>query len=176
MSEMLTLGANLQVDRQGLTARTEIDISRVPLTSRKELLQYHEKVQQALEAVTIPWPNRELRPQDTWRMMRPLPIDRPGRFDSGAMDMTYTYLGTRMRDGRQEALVGMSGQVKARAGLDTGVAGWAEGTAVLDLTAGTVSQVDAKVFLDINTVYRERPGRANGILEVKFQRDVKGLR
>jgi S1-C subfamily serine protease len=173
VSDILNLGANMTVDRQGLAVRTEIDISRVPALSRKDLIDMHERVHQALEVVTIPWPNREIQPQTSWKMIRSLPIDRPGRHENGSLDMTYTYQGSRVRDGRAEAVVGISGHVRGRAGREVTVAGRAEGTAVFDLVAGTVSQVDAKVFIDTNG---DSGMKANGVLEVKLLRDVKGTR
>jgi hypothetical protein len=84
-----------------------------------------------------------------WRILQ---ID-VGKFSEEArVKMTYTYLGVCKRNGRDEAVVRLEGQVKGPDGADDRSAGVWEGTANVSLSTGTVVLANAKVSFDVTGI------------------------
>lgn len=167
-----SLASVLQVDAQGKLVRHAIDLNRVPVPTRADVAPMHDQIVMSLETVAVPIPNRMTEPLQTWKATRPLPIDTVGRYEIGSADVTYTFLGTRTRDGRQEAVIGLAGAVKGQRGREGQIGGRLEGTAIFDLGVGQVAQVDARVVLDMDTQLNGRAAKSSGIMEVKLQRTV----
>jgi S1-C subfamily serine protease len=174
LTEVRRLAADLVVDRQGSLTRGNADVSQISRQNQQEVRELHGEIQQALEAFLVPMPNQTTQPLVPWRTTRTLPINVLGRTEPGTADMSYTYLGSRVRDGRQEALIGLTGQIRGnRPGRESAIAGRVEGTAVFDLAAGQVSLVDARISLDMTVDIARRPTKALGTLDVKLQRTLR---
>lgn len=104
----------------------------------------------SLDALSVPLPGREVRPLETWKSSRPLPIDKGSRFEYGVLDLTFTYLGTRNRNGKDEAVISIDGTVRGAPGKDAQMGGKATGLALVDLATGQVSQTETRVTLEVD--------------------------
>ena len=168
---MLKVSANVEVDGQGKITRQTADdnVTAVPASFREAMRETHQRVVFSLKALAVPLPNRLMQPKETWTQNKlELPLFTGLYFAPSSLDMTYTYLGTRMRDGRPEAVIGLSGKIKGPWNHPEGISGRLEGTAVLDLNAGQISQVDVQV----NYSMEREEDRFNGGFDVQFRRAV----
>jgi hypothetical protein len=127
-----------------------------------------------LETLAVPLPGNKVNPGESWNAQRTLPLDTSGKYDAGVMDMKYTYLGLRSRDGRDEAVISLSGVVRARQGVRQYVSGKTHGTAVVDVATGLVTQAVATVDVDIDLTLSGQLSKADGALEIKLQRNLSG--
>jgi S1-C subfamily serine protease len=165
------LAVLLHLDGQGnLVGAPQLDFGQVPPASHKELEEMSAQIQHGLDLLAVPLPNRQVSPGEAWKAWRVLPIDTPGSFEKGGVLMTYTYLGSRMRDGRDEAVVQLTGAVRPREGQQVQVGGRARGAAVIDLAAGRVREASVSVLVDLDTQMDDRPVQASGTLDVSVQR------
>ena len=115
----------------------------------------HQDVLHTLEALTIPLPNEKMEVGKSWVEWRVLQLEIGRISESARVRMQYTYLGVCRRNGREEAVVRLEGQVKGKEGQDDRSAGVWEGTANVDLATGTVVLAKAKVTFDVLGVTRE---------------------
>ena len=160
-----------RIDRQGNVVQNRLDLTKAPAASRDALTNVGDQAQQALQALAIPLPGK-VEPGQTWAADRALPIDVAGRYDNGVMEMKYTYLGLRTRNGRDEAVIALAGAVRARAGIKQYISGRTNGTAVVDVATGIVVNAIASVDVDLDLSVNNQPTRADGTLELKVQRNV----
>jgi predicted Zn finger-like uncharacterized protein len=115
----------------------------------EKLLYFHEPTRHGLEALAVPLPNQDgVAPGFTWSAKRSLPIDTPMSYESGQLEMTYTYLGQRVRNGKAEAVIQLEGVVQPKDGKEN-LSGKVTGTALVDLTTGVVTQAETRAVLDI---------------------------
>ncbi len=124
--------------------------------------QFHEPLGQALETMATPLPNKRVVAKERWRWVLALPIPTPRRHQLGRINMLYTYLGSRTRNGRPEAVISIEGTVQGAPGKEKQFGGTATGTALVDLTTGLVSMAEVKVSLDMEISVRELGGPAPG--------------
>jgi hypothetical protein len=122
-------------------------------------------------------------PQERWKAQRPLPIPTPRRQELGRIDMLYTYLGSRTRNGRTEAVLAVEGTVRGVPGQEMQFNGKASGTVLVDLTTGLVSTAEVTVSLDMEARVRDLGGpppgdgvpesvRVRSTLVVRQERDL----
>jgi predicted Zn finger-like uncharacterized protein len=166
----------LQVDASGKLAQNDVVFQGVPAEIAAALQTIHAPTQAGLEAMTIPMPNKEVRPGDQWKGQTSLPIDQPGRFEKGEMDLTYTYLGRRRVSGREEAVVQLDGKVRQGHGSsEVDLGGNASGTALIDLQTGRVTSARTTVTVELEADVAE-PGekpeklKLLATLEVRLER------
>jgi hypothetical protein len=122
----------------------------VPRDLADDLRSFHEPIKHALDTMAIPLPNKTVTYRERWKAKRALPIPLKNRDASAQISMTYTYLGQRRRDGRDEAVIAVEGDVEGGKGKDLQVGGKATGTVLVDLGSGQVSQADIRVVLDMD--------------------------
>jgi S1-C subfamily serine protease len=120
--------------------------------------QFHEPNGAALEALSVPMPFKKAgettAPGETWKSERSLPIDSPGKYENGKVNMTYTFLGVRKRDGRDEAVISMDGVVSGGS-AETAIGGRASGLALLDLSSGIITTAKTNVVVDMEATLSE---------------------
>jgi S1-C subfamily serine protease len=114
---------------------------------------FHEPIKHSLEALSVPLPNREMKALEKWTSVRPLPIPSAGRFTKGQVNITYTYLGVRVRNGKNEAVIDIDGVVTGK-DKSRQYEGHAEGLALVDLASGQVSltSTTVKLGVDMNVI------------------------
>jgi len=159
----------VQLDRLGNITRQVVDprplaqLSQIDPRQVKSIKEFHEMVQQGLEALAVSLPaSGSAKPLDSWKAERYLPIDTPGRAESGKLDMSFTYLGTRKRDGREEAVLGMEGLVH---GKNDAVSGRANGQILVDLSNGQPLLAETTVKLQLKALL-SKPGEPEQELRV----------
>jgi S1-C subfamily serine protease len=171
--DISTLAADLSIDKQGNLVGNQVDTKRVSQNSLTDLALIHEHVQQALEVSAVPLPNKLVAPGESWKAERSLPHPLAGQSDAGVLDLTYTYVGVRKRNGREEAVLALDGKVRNLKPEGARVEGRAHGTAVVDLAGGQVHQADLALILDLDLA--QSAGltiRADGTLDVRLERTL----
>jgi hypothetical protein len=94
--------------------------------------------------------------------------------------MSYTYVGSRTRNNHEEAVVTLRGKVPGGRPNDAKSGASAEGSAVIDLTSGLISEADVLLSFDAEiSALAMQPGggrfvphpiKANGTLRVRLRR------
>jgi S1-C subfamily serine protease len=166
------MAARLAVASNGDILRQIPDARAVPPRAREDVLDLHDQVQASLKAITVILPGREVKAGESWTAVRPLVLFTEGKGELGAMVVTYTYLGSRTRNGREEALIRISGAVRGRKGRELTVGGKADGFALLDLASGQISLAKVVVNIDLDLKFGKRSAQANGTLQVVLHRGV----
>ncbi len=174
-----SVSAVVQVDAQGtitgyqLKPPTDRNAALQAISLKERLKDLHEPVQLSLESMSVPLPGKLVQPGESWKGKRGLPIDTPdNKFEAGEMDMTYTYLGSRKNNGKDEAVIEMKGTVKGAPGKVEKLGGNASGIAVVDLATGLVIKGKANFQVDVSTKYKDIPVIAFGILEAEIERGL----
>jgi hypothetical protein len=87
-------------------------------------------------------------------------------------DVTYTYLGTRMRGGVKEAVIRLEGKIVTAPGTsaESGARGELKGHAYIDLDTGTVLEAEVEKELEIDTSAGGVKKRISGINTYKLSR------
>ncbi len=99
------------VTRDGRYQSPKLIFSRIPEDARPPLRRFNEQVIQSLEAMALALPNRQMSPGETW-MLDSFYTVRVGRMtDNALFRMTCRYVGTRIRHGREEAVIELTGRV-----------------------------------------------------------------
>jgi hypothetical protein len=101
-----------------------------------------ENVLQALEEASIPLPNNTVQPGYKWSHSSGLTIGVVGQKKASRVvdKVTFTYVGSRIREGREEAVVEVEGKVTGGAGQEAKVSGFSRGYCYIDLATGTVTR------------------------------------
>jgi predicted Zn finger-like uncharacterized protein len=156
--------ALVQTDGNGNITQNVLDpaLLQAAFNQAEALKQFHEPLGQALETMATPLPNKRVVAKERWRWVLALPVPTPRRHQLGRINMLYTYLGTRTRNGRPEAVISIEGTVQGAPGKEKQFGGNATGTALVDLTTGLVSSAEVKVNLDMELSVRELGGPAPG--------------
>src|SRR5262245_65932945 len=91
-----------KIDRNNKVIQNQVQVNNLPITLRSRMIELHDEVRQSLEAVALPMPpNPSVQPMTTWTTDRLLPIPLTRGTQRATMQPTYTFLGTRTRNGRQ---------------------------------------------------------------------------
>jgi S1-C subfamily serine protease len=172
VNDMTRMAAVLVVSRKGEIVRDQADASRVPPRSREDVLDMHQQIQKSLQAVSVILPDKEVQAGEKWTALQPLVMFTGSKASLGVMAVTYTYLGRRTRNGRDEALIEINGVVRGRKGRELSVGGKATGFALLDLASGQISGARISVGIDLDLTLGKQSAKANGTLVVRLQRGV----
>ncbi len=98
----------------------------------------------AYQLVSMPLPNREIQPQETWPAKMRMLMGRAQRKDVLDLVLTCTYEGTRTQGNRKEAVISLLGEVnvvKTQRPLMRKPTDRVTGTAVFDLDQGHISKL-----------------------------------
>jgi predicted Zn finger-like uncharacterized protein len=140
----------------------------------EELKDFHDVIQEGLESLSgsLP-PGGTVDPLKSWTDERRLPIDTPGKSELGKLNVTFTYLGVRNRDGRDEGVINMHGLVR---GNNEGIGGKADGVILVDLTSGQTLMATSTVVLQLKAVIevegKRRPVRLIATMKSTLQRKL----
>lgn len=163
------LSANLMLDGRGNLIKNDVDLSRVPPTSRNDLDDLHSQIKDSLDALVVPVPNKVVQVGERWKAVRPMMVFTGERGEPAAMELTYTYEGLRTRDNRKEAVIGINGQARGRLGDELRVQGSVTGMAYFDTAGGQVALAEVKALVEINLGGKNK---ASGTLSSKMERTV----
>jgi predicted Zn finger-like uncharacterized protein len=141
------------ITRQALDPRALMMLRRTNPRQVELLKDFHEMIQQGLESLSAALPaSGTAKPLESWRAERNLPIDTPGKSETGKLDVTFTYLGQRTRNGRDEAVIQMNGVVR---GKNNTVTGKSTGRVLVDLSTGQTLLAETTVQLQLDVVLSE---------------------
>jgi predicted Zn finger-like uncharacterized protein len=169
----------IQLDRLGNITHQSTDnrsLRQLAQANRQQaeaMMGFHEMIQQGLEALSVSLPSEgTANPMKGWQAERQLPIDTPGKTETGKLDVTFTYQGVRKRDGRDEAVISMDGLVR---GKDNSVGGKAHGRFLVDLSNGQTILAETTVKLQLKAILsspdeQPRELRVIAIMNFRMQR------
>ena len=163
-----------QVDNRGVVVRSRTDMLRVPRSSREELETFCTQITESLEAVSVPLPDSPmLQPNQTWTSTRRFTVDTMLKPLPALIDMTYRYAGVRTQDGRQLAVIILSGRVRpARAVSFVKLAGSVRGSVNVDVATGKVVRGQAYIDARIDIRLDRHVLNTSGTIDVKVTRKV----
>jgi hypothetical protein len=123
-----------------------------------------------------PGGEKPVKPGDTWSESGEFSRSSgsKGEVHTSTNRFTYTYEGLRRTNGREEAVIRVKVELRARG--DESLSGDGDGEAIFDLKAGQVSTVKLKVDLktDTSLFVVDGDSRATGTIKLELQRDVSG--
>jgi hypothetical protein len=144
LDQLKSAAIDLQTDARGNVVRATADLNKVPAgDARKSMDKYLEHIRLGLETLAVPVPEGDGRaePGQRWQATRPLPI---GPFDTiyaARFDMIYAFRGVRAENGREVAVLALSGILKPRRVKDREISATATGEAIVDLATGQTVRV-----------------------------------
>ena len=117
------------------------------------MAKYLEHIRLGLETLAVPLPDGgRAEPGQRWQAARPLAI---GPFDTiypARFDMAYAFRGVRAEEGREVAVLALSGILKPHRVKDREMSATASGEAIIDLATGQA----VRVWCTLEVVHRVR--------------------
>jgi hypothetical protein len=99
----------MTVTKEGVLKTPQTDYSGVPLGGLFFTKSFNDQLMQSLTAMSIRFPNRQVKYLDTWDQPTNLFIETRSRYEPALFDMKFKYLGVRDHGGRLEAVVELDG-------------------------------------------------------------------
>jgi S1-C subfamily serine protease len=188
LAALRQLAIVLQFDAKGNLTRNDLDPATVqqvlgagpgPLLQErmKQINKIHEPIKSALSRLIVPLPGREVQPKESWTTQRQVLIEGLRDDLPAQLEMTYTYLGQRNRNGRAEAVLDVAGVLRGLPGKEGPLGGKATGIATVDLTTGQVSACEVRVRTETEQMFPIRGGgfKALRVISVQASRLERGL-
>jgi predicted Zn finger-like uncharacterized protein len=166
--------ATITMDEKGNPLGRDIDLGQVPAQERTKVSSVHGTIQQMLEGLMIPLPNQSISPGHIWQAERIFAFYRFDHYaQDGALDMTYTYLGARQRNGQEEAVISLKGRPASGKAHEGKPGASMDGLAVVDLATGQASRIDARFTFDSEMPrFPIETMKFSGTLTVRLQRST----
>lgn len=112
MESVKNLGAEVTVTRTGKFVAPKPDFADVPQKARGTLGAFNSQVIESLEILSLVLPNKEMQPGETWSFETAYTIQfLRDKTENALFRTTCKYIGTRVRNGREEAVVELNGSV-----------------------------------------------------------------
>jgi serine/threonine protein kinase len=155
------------------------DLQKLPKEAQTPVVKLYAQTLRLLDTLAVPLPpggNVSYGYGNSWQAHRPLVISNGSSHETGDLEMTYTYQGTRKREGRDEAVITIEGGLRGVGALKDKMGGHLIGSAVLDLASGQAIQVDVVVHMDMTArspLNTKAEVRSTGSLTLKLQRELE---
>jgi hypothetical protein len=153
-------------DRDGNVSLGQPNLTAIAQQNQKLVEMVTMQVAHSLNFGTIPFPNGPVTVGQTWQGQRQLPLFAGENRFLLTVDLTYTYKGIRVVNGREMAEVSMSGKLAN----GTSVSGNAVGKALVDVAAGRVAKVHLVVVSTLGAKILNETVQARSHLIVKYTR------
>jgi len=101
----------MTINKEGVLKGPQTDYSRVPLGGLLFTKTFNDQLMQSLVAMSVPFPNKQVKYLDTWDYPTNLFIETRNRFEASLFNMKLKYLGVRDRGGRLEAVIEIQGSL-----------------------------------------------------------------
>lgn len=159
---------DLVADNTGRLTSKRSNLAAVPAPSRAVLETVADQIQALLDGASVPLTNTgELQPGQSWQIQRLMPFDVPVSPQNMAMmNVTYTYRGRRLYEGRNVAVFSLQGTFIPQPG-SSNVTGQMTGNAMLDLETGVVLRATANTDATAMVTVRSRTSRLGVVYQVK---------
>ncbi len=164
------MSAQVSMDAQGNQVETSSQITNAPRAVRSNLLEINNQVMQSLGVLSVPLPAGKLEPDKTWQAQRAFLVGSLGMYVPAVANMEYKYLGTRVRDGKTEAVIRLTGTVRGRTGRGLNLGGTVKGTSVIATDTGEVVDARANFKVDMDLKIEDETVKAGGNLDVVLKR------
>lgn len=164
IKDLSQLAFTLTVDSQGNLTQKNIQLNRVAVESMQPIRNLSEKVLVALDANSVTLPGSNVNAGQTWKVNRTIPVETLGSKMSTQIEMTYTYRGVRVRNGRDEAVMAMTGA--ARGPINAKV----HGAAAYDLAFGQIVQATTVLELNFRVRFADDLLHVDGTTELALER------
>jgi predicted Zn finger-like uncharacterized protein len=143
------------ITKQAVDARPLLQLRQTNPKQAQLMMSFHKTIQQGMEGLSVSLPaSGQVNPLESWKAERPLPIATPSKTETGKLDVTFTYQGTRKRDGREEAVITLDGLMR---GKDNSVGGRASGQILVDVASGQTILAEASVKFQLRAMLN-KPG------------------
>jgi hypothetical protein len=154
--QLSRVSTDQEVDAKGELVNNLLNLEDVPPLERRDVQHLHQEMEESLEMLRVPVPNRVVQVGEQWKSTRGVTVLVDDLRELAEMDMIYTYEGWRKRNGRQEAVIAVSGLARGQAGDELKVSGKIAGTAYFDVESGQVAlaEVAAKVEMALGETAR----------------------
>ncbi len=117
----------------------------------EKLLMMYLRVASVFEQTCLYMPNRLVAFRETWPAKVPMIVGKSGGNKQVMdVDLVCTYLGSRLKAGGSEAVIGLSGSVRGRQKSDKEGLGSVTGRVVLDLDSGFISDLSMRLRTEID--------------------------
>jgi len=165
------------VSKKGQIRMPKMGMKNVPVLIRPFVERFNLQTLQSLESLSLALPDREVQPGETWQHDQNFTVTLDPRLsENGLFHMTYRYMGSRVREGREEAVIEFTGKIVRGEGIEPPplppsvnpeakdkkgdkptilkvreLHGQARGAALLDLATGqvTLARIVAEMEFDI---------------------------
>jgi hypothetical protein len=121
----------------------------LPPEHQADVSLLYQVVSQTWEKTTLPFPNREMKPGETWPARVPMIAQVQGKVQVKDLYLTCVYEGRRDVAGRPKGHVRLSGVVRGR-GAERAM-GKVNGQAVIDAEGGYLERVRLSILTDLDT-------------------------
>jgi predicted Zn finger-like uncharacterized protein len=169
------LDLRMLINERGDIEKGIASAKSAPSEIRAEVESIGEDILDWLQAASIPLSNRQMNHGEPWTHKRPFAVLTPFLdLHFKEIEMTYTYLGVRTRNNREEALVDLSGKLRNKhSGPRFGCR--LDGRALVDLETGLVTMARTTTTMDLDLSFGPGGGiPARGTMEVNFERSLPG--
>jgi predicted Zn finger-like uncharacterized protein len=184
------LAARRLLDERGAAKPDAVDsvlLQQASPAGQRVMIAFGDQMIRSVHGLDVALPGAEVQPGATWTAHRPLPIDpawptvtglpsaiwEPIRGD--ALEVTFTYAGTRTVNGAEQAVLSLHGRVAPAAeGVPSagGSGGRLSGTAVVDLATGQVVEEEVTTRANLELVLPLRTAiQAQGTVLTRLRRE-----
>ena len=164
------LSAQVTMDSQGNQVDAKSQMTNAPRALREPLVDINTQVMQSLGILSCPLPVGQIEPDKTWKAQRNLMVGSLGMYVPAVAEMEYKYLGTRVREGKTEAVIRLSGTVRGREGKGLNLGGTVKGTTVIAADTGEIVDSRANFKVDMDLMVENETVKAGGNLDVVLKR------
>jgi hypothetical protein len=165
VKEASLVSALLREKADGGLDEVTADLRKVPRSSKAQWTDIADQIVASLELVALPLPGEELEAGKTWKSSRLLTFVSPLVSVPVSSDITYEYVGTRVRNKREEAVILFTGVVRGRVGKGVNVGGKLRGEAWIDAKTGQVVRSQNTVDIDLDAAKGKQRLKLSGTLE-----------
>jgi S1-C subfamily serine protease len=122
----------------------------LPPQDRETLETMYNRICSAFEETCLYMPNRAVQPLENWPAKVPTMVGKGNKKKVLDIDLTCTYQGSRVNNGRNEAFISLAGSIRGRDKIDKDAMGRVNGRAILDLDGGYLSQVVMELSSEVD--------------------------
>lgn len=189
--------AEMQVSKRGLIKSPKLSMKNVPVVIRTFMERFNIQTVQSLEALSLALPDRELKPGDTWQHDQNYTVAFGRQLIENALfKTTYRFAGTRLREGREEAVIEFDGKIVRVEGSEAplfppeegqdkgkgkgknaplrirGMHGEVRGAAFVDVATGLASHARTAGTLEFEVPHVGQVLKFGAALRIELQREV----
>lgn len=170
LNDVRFLAADVEMDKDGSVTKAKADLTAVPKGSREGLDSISDQILQSLEVLSVPLPDKKIEAKESWKARRNFLVGSSILSVPAQADVVYTYLGVGQRNGKEAAMIAITGKLQGRRGEGLDLGGSVRGTAWISTETGEVLYATAAVKADCDLTFAKKPAKAAGTLNVSIQR------